>query len=152
MVFEWKPGSRYKVDANIAGTVCEQLEAEGNLSAKSLLDVSRPEDAPLHSVFEWDDAIAAEAYRETQAGGIIRNLVIRVDENPETEPVRGFFKISTTETSYTNVNTILVKPNLRQQLLKKALAEMTAFQKKYSSLCELASVFSAMQDAQASII
>lgn len=90
MIYQWKPGSRFKVDANTAGAVCGQLEAAGNLSAKSLLDASRPEDAPLHSEFEWNDSIAAEKFREGQARNIINHLVVRLDEKPDT-PVRGFF-------------------------------------------------------------
>lgn len=143
MVYEWKPGSRYKVDANTAGAVCEQLESEGNLSAKSLLDVSRPDDAPLHSEFEWDDSVAAEKFREDQARHMIRHLIVRLDSQPQ-EPVRCFFKIETAEAvpeSYTRIETVLKKPDMRAELLKQALAELEAFQKKYNTLCELASVF-----------
>ena len=143
MVYEWKPGSRYKTDANTAGAVCEQLEAAGNLSAKSLLDVSRPADAPLHSEFEWDDSIAAEKFREDQARCMIRHLVVRLDSQPQ-ELVRSFFKIEAREEapeSYTRIETVLKKPDMRAELLKQALAELETFQRKYSTLSELASVF-----------
>ena len=137
MTFEWKPGSRFKVDANTAGAVCEQLEAAGNLSAKSLLDVSRPKDAPLHSEFEWNDSIAAEKFREGQARNIINHLVVRLDEKPDT-PVRGFFQITQQEPRYTNVNAILTHRDLRAELIQQALEEMAAFQRKYGTLTELA--------------
>lgn len=141
MVYEWKPGSRYKVDANTAGAVCEQLEAAGNLSAKSLLDVSRPIDAPLHSEFEWDDSVAAEKYREDQARCIIRHLVVRMDESTD-EPVRSFFKIEQTEReSYTSVETIMTRKDLRTELLKQAVNELEAFQRKYNTLSELFGIF-----------
>lgn len=142
MTFEWKPGSRFKVDANTAGAVCEQLEAAGNLSAKSLLDASRPEDAPLHSEFEWNDSVAAEKFREGQARCIIRHLVVRLDEKPD-EPVRGFFQITQQEPRYTNVNAILTHRDLRAELIQQALEEMAAFQRKYGTLTELAEVFEA---------
>lgn len=142
MTFEWKPGSRFKVDANTAGAVCEQLEAAGNLSAKSLLDASRPEDAPLHSEFEWNDSIAAEKFREGQARCIIRHLVVRLDEKPD-EPVRGFFQITQQEPRYTNVNAILTHRDLRAELIQQALEEMAAFQRKYGTLTELAMIFEA---------
>ena len=143
MVFEWKPGSRFKVDANTAGAVCEQLEAAGNLTAKSLLDVSRPQDAPLHSEFEWNDSVAAERYREDQARNIIRHLVVRLDNKPD-EPVRGFFRIKHSEhQSYTNVTTILMHRELRADLIQQALEEMAAFERKYGTLAELAMIFEA---------
>lgn len=142
MVYQWKPGSRFKVDANTAGAVCEQLEAAGNLSAKSLLDASRPEDAPLHSEFEWNDSIAAEKFREGQARNIINHLVVRLDEKPDT-PVRGFFQITQQEPRYTNVNAILTHRDLRAELIQQALEEMAAFQRKYGTLTELAMIFEA---------
>lgn len=142
MVFEWKSGSRFKVDANTAGAVCEQLEAAGNLTAKALLDVSRPEDAPLHSEFEWNDTVAAERYREDQARNIIRHLVVRLDAKPDT-PVRGFFRIEQAEPRYTNVNAILTQRDLRAELIQQALEEMAAFQRKYGTLTELAMIFEA---------
>lgn len=144
MVYEWKPGSRHGVGANTAGAVCEQLEAAGSLTAKSLLDASRPEDAPLHSEFEWNDSVAAERYREDQARSIIRHLTVRLDEKPG-EPVRGFFRIERSGgQSYTSVNVILKQSDLRSNLLRKALDEMDAFQRKYSTLTELATVFAAV--------
>lgn len=150
MVFEWKPGSRFKVDANTAGAVCEQLEAAGNLTAKSLLDVSRPESAPLHSEFEWNDTVAAERYREDQARNIIRHLVVRLDERPDT-PVRGFFRIEQREPRYTNVNAILTQCDLRAELLRQALEEMAAFQRKYGTLAELAGIFEATAEVRRAV-
>lgn len=150
MVYEWKPGSRFKIDANTAGAVCEELEAAGNLSAKSLLDVSRPEDAPLHSEFEWNDSIAAEKFRESQAGRIIRYLTVRID-GVSPEPVRGFFPVASYETppkSYTRIEAVLQQPDLRAELLKRAFAEMETFQCKYKTLTELASVFNAMSEVR----
>lgn len=147
MVFEWKPGSRFKVDANTAGTVCKQLEAAGNLSAKSLLDVSRPEDAPLHSEFEWNDSIAAEKYREEQARCIIRHLVVRLDEKPDT-PIRGFFRVTQGDARYTDVEAILTQRDARSVLIRQALDELAAFQRKYGNLTELAEVFEAAENVR----
>ena len=150
MVYEWKPGSRFKVDANTAGTVCKQLEAAGNLSAKSLLDASRPEDAPLHSEFEWNDSIAAEKFREEQARCIIRHLVVRLDEKPD-KPIRGFFRITQGEARYTNVEAILAARDLRSELIRQALAELAAFQRKYGDLAELAEVFEAAANVRRAV-
>ena len=150
MVYSWKPGSRFKVDANTAGTVCKQLEAAGNLSAKSLLDASRPEDAPLHSEFEWSDSIAAEKFREGQARCIINHLVVRLDEKPD-EPVRGFFQITQEEARYTNVEAILTRRDLRSELLRQALNELAAFRRKFGTLTELAEVFEAAANVSSAV-
>ena len=42
--------------AQVAGEVCERLEARGRLTPSDLVDESRAEDAPLHGMFTWDDS------------------------------------------------------------------------------------------------
>ena len=59
MVYQWKEGARISFPAQIAGRVCAALEEQNALTAQRLVDESRPEDAPLHAAFEWNDTIAA---------------------------------------------------------------------------------------------
>lgn len=151
MVFEWKSGYRGKADANVAGSVIKELDDAGNLNAKALVDVSRPEDAPLHNEFEWDDSIAAEKYREEQARYLIRHITIVTEDS---EPVRAFFKIAVKDSepeNYTSVIKIMSDAEARAALLKQAFNEMYAFRKKYSMLTELAKVFAAIDEAQLTI-
>ena len=143
MVYQWKPASQIKADAQEAGRVCEKLERTVGLTAKTLLDASRPEDAPLHGEFEWDDTIAAEAYRETQAQYIIRMLCVAPDEERK-EPVRAYF-VTKTAKVYDGVNVILQDMDKRSALLDIAMRELAAFKRKYSMLSELADVFAAIE-------
>lgn len=140
--YKWTSGARCAVDANIAGAVCEQLEERGELTAERLVDVSRPEDAPLHRAFEWNDAIAAEKFRVTQAGYIIRSLVVVVEAADEARPIRAYF---TTEVKrYENINVIMQSEDKRRKLLQTAKRELEAFKAKYKALTELNKVFEAI--------
>lgn len=139
--YKWASGARCAVDANVAGAVCEELEAKGELTAERLVEVSRNEDAPLHGAFEWDDAIAAEKYRQTQAYCILRWLCKVVDDGTA-EPIRAFFPVEVRH--YENITTIMQTENKRKQILDRALAELKAFRAKYGKLTELARVFSAI--------
>lgn len=141
MVYKFRKGSYIKADAQAAGEMCEQLEARGKLTAEELLNANRAEDAPLHDSFEWDDSVAAESWRMQQARHIINSLEI-VTENRE--PVRAFFSIIRSEPNYRHIDTILQRQDDTEALLKMALSELQAFQKKYSQLMELAAVFSAI--------
>lgn len=141
MVYKFRKGSYIKADAQAAGEMCEQLEARGKLTAEELLNANRAEDAPLHDSFEWDDSVAAESWRMQQARHIINSLEI-VTENRE--PVRAFFSIVRSEPNYRHIDTILQRQDDTEALLKMALSELQAFQKKYSQLVELAAVFSAI--------
>ena len=83
MVYEFKPCSYIKASAQVAGEMCEQLSKTGGLTPKRLVDANRAEDAPLHGEFEWNDTVAAEAYREGQAAHI--NLCLSRLSSPSTE-------------------------------------------------------------------
>lgn len=57
-------------------------QKHGKLQAKAVVDESRPEDAPLHGNFEWNDGVAGENWRVFQARQLIRTVKI---ENPATQ-------------------------------------------------------------------
>ena len=147
MQYSYKPGAQLKVSADVAGQVCQELEESGGLTAKRLLDASRPADAPLHDEFIWDDTEAAEKYREHQAAHIIRCIVVRPEAVAQ-EPVRAFVNVTGNERSYRSLDVVLQQTNLREQLLGQALKDLKAFEVKYSTLSELADVFTAIHQLQ----
>lgn len=148
MVYKFRTGSRITADPQLAGAQLERLEAENNLTAKALVDMNRPEDAPLHKEFEWDDTKAAEAFREQQARHIINSIEIVREEK---EPIRAFFNIERTEPQYKHVDAIMRQEDTRNALLKTALREFMSVKRKYEQLKELAGIFEAIDAAQESI-
>ena len=62
-------------------------QKEGNLNPKEVLRDARNPNSPLHQLFEWDDSVAAEAYRLMQAKQVVR-YVVRVVPQPRREPTR----------------------------------------------------------------
>ena len=147
MVYEWKTASYIKVDANVAGKQCEELEKTVGLTAKNLLDANRDENAPLHNEFEWQDDIAAERYRENQARHIIACLCVRAETTTgeQSEPVRAFLKTEP-ESEYQSLNVILQSADSHSAMLATALKELKAFQNKYKMLSELKPLFDVMED------
>lgn len=156
-VYRWKNGSRVKASAQAAGEACEALERAGNLTPAALVDASRPEDAPLHGCFEWNDAKAAERYRESQAAYIIRSVEVEIVGS--CEPTRAFVSVEVVgeeseyrrveEREYRRVEAVLSDPSSRGELLRMARRDMEAFRRKYADLEELAAVFAAMDEAAA---
>lgn len=144
--YKWKAGSRIKLNAQVAGDVCDELEKEGRLTPAELVEVSRDEAAPLHGAFEWRDEIAAEKYREVQAGHIIRSLEVVITGT--SEPVRAYFPISIVGggRTYTSTEVIMRTEDARAKLLERAFAELEAFKHKYKTLGELADVFAAIDE------
>lgn len=151
MVYDWK--RHMPVKAQAAGEYLETLEqAHGEITPKIVLDSARAEDSLLHPCFEWNDGVAAEKYRENQARFLIRNLVVKVEQdNSPPQAVRAYVNVAQdTEKvgSFIAVKTALDDAEMRTQVLKNALRELQAFQEKYKNLSELAGVFSAITALQ----
>ena len=135
---KWVDGSHHKTDANVAYKVTSELEERGELTAKNLVNVSRPEEAPLHPEFEWDDIVAAEKYRESQARYIIRSIqIVREDYGKEE---KAFVNLRVECPEYTSVRKALAIPDERDLLMKAARREMMAFVAKYGRMEELDTV------------
>lgn len=148
MVYDWK--WNMPVKAQKVGEHFEQLESQfGKVTPKIVLESARNKDSVLHPCFEWNNEIAAEKYRESQAGFIIRNLVVRVESANVSENktcVRAFVNIQTeTSSEFLSVRKVLADDELRVQLLESAKKELQFFKDKYSTLEELAEVFEAIE-------
>lgn len=150
MIYQWKTNAHVKAPAQVAGEICARLENSGGLTPKKLLDESRPVEAPLHGEFEWDDSVAAEAYREGQAAHIIRCIVVRPEDKVQ-EPIRAFYNITRSEHEYISLNVVLKDPDKIEALLEQAMKDMQAFKTKYSRLNGLEKVILAMDEFLASL-
>ena len=145
--YTYKTPGLYKVPADVAGEVCEQLQnSEAGLSPATLLEASRSESAPLHGEFEWNDSEAAEKYRLHQAAGLIRNLTIvskRTDGSSVSD--RAFVVTPGGESKYTALSHALSREDLRDALLESARRDAKCFIAKYKRLAEVSGVTAAMQ-------
>lgn len=152
MIYQWKPEARVKVDAQVAGDELERIRTwdNGRLDAKNVVEVSRDPGAPLHPAFEWDDEQAAEAYRIEQAKYMIRSIVVQqAPDQTEAQPIRAFVSVVRDKgRSYTAVGHAMADPDLRRQVLLKALQELEAWRSRYAELVELANVFAAIEEAR----
>lgn len=87
IVGEWIPqsGFRYKADANKVASEVESIGYNNNLdefNTQEMVDFARNNPtSELHKLFEWNDTVAAEAYRNVQAKNILRFLRITVVDN-----------------------------------------------------------------------
>ena len=141
MVYKWKT-NYFKTDANIAGKIFEELDATVGLSAESVVNVSRDENAPLHNEFEWDDEIAGEEWRKHQARRMISNLTITMEiDNKEPVMVRAYMSLDRNESKFDSIGTILTNEKKTTSLLNLAMKELISFERKYATLEELAGVF-----------
>lgn len=119
----------------------------GELTPQNVVDEARPDDHPLHSRFEWDDAVAGEAYRRVQAQELIRSVKIVYAESPrgERKSVRAFSSLHEASddgaaTGYAPTEDIVADDFSRQLLLRQCKREIDQLRTKYGHLQEFAAM------------
>ena len=120
---------------------------DGLLQPADVVAYAQNEEAALHPLFVWNDAIAGQEYRLWQARQIIR---VTVSMQPGYErPVRAYVSLLEDRTleggGYRTMAAVMGDADRRSGLLAQALQEMDRFRLRYQSLMELAEVFTAME-------
>ena len=154
--YSYRAGYRPKVSAQVVGETLEEIAKTGAVTSQSFLDASRPEDAPTHALFEWDDSIAAERYRLQQATITINSVEVQiVDESKGTATPQSAFvnviqKGPARSGAFVPIDVALSDEAMRNTLLSNALNELKAFRRKYAQLSELAGIFDQITRIEAS--
>ena len=149
MIYQWKIPGLLPIDPQTAGEELERIYQErGRIEPSAVVEESRDTSSPLHPCFEWDDAVAAEKYREDQARLVIRSIVTVSDNSTEKQqqPVRAFVRV---QEDYKPITVVLNDEEQMEELLRSALLELSAFRKKYQALAALRPVFAAIESISA---
>lgn len=149
-MIEWKIKGLYKANAE---TIYNEIMSIGETVRPSdVVELARDENTALHNLFTWDDSVAAERYREHEAGCILRNIVIvnkdkTEDDKDKVIVVRAIMSTNERTKEYTTVQRIVTNKDSYTRLLAAAMAELTAFKKKYETLSgDLEVVFDAIDE------
>lgn len=136
LVYSWKMNGLYPVPAQQAGEEIERIcEKHGGATPKAIVDESRPEHAPLHPIFEWNEPVAAELWREQQARQIVCCLITVEQTAKSSEPVqvRAFHHA---RQAYHPMSVVVQSRDMMEEVKADALRSMLAFKQKYSVLSE----------------
>jgi hypothetical protein len=143
--YEFEPHAfflrRDEADAQVIGEVLEQLTREngGRLKGKHLVEAARKRGHPLHRHFEWDDRIAAEAYRLDQANALIRSIRIIAEDEVSTA-ARAYHAINDDGTAYRSSTEIATSALLQLALHRAALRDLIAWENRYRSIATIYSM------------
>ena len=128
----------------------------GVLRERDVVAHAKAEQSPLHKHFTWDASEAAEAYWLIQAAQLIRRVKYSiVRPAPDERSVEytitkaaAFPSLAdqrrTAEGSRYPLDVVLSDPDKRNELVRTALGELRALQRKYESLVELSAVWEAI--------
>jgi hypothetical protein len=134
--FEWKSGSRIKIDANSAGKRFKKLGRSGLTPDKILKDAEKP-DSPFHEDpdFFWkDDPAAAEQWRLAHARHLI-NCLITISNSGEEESAY-FYVRGVPAQGYYSKAQVMSDEDLRQGALEEVLRGIQGLLSRYSELQE----------------
>lgn len=154
------PGARRDIPAAVAGAELQRIyETNGTLTPSAVVEESRPVSAPLHAVFEWDDTIAAEEHRKSQARQLVRAVVLAPDprKGEATPPVRAFVSVSMpdapTQRTYKPVVEALQNQQDAAAVKARLLKELLALRQRYVDLMDfdeqIAQQFTRLMEAAA---
>lgn len=110
----------------------------GALTPRLVMDEARDDNHPLHSRFEWDDAIAGERYRLNQAHELIQVVRLTFTNHKGVErSVRAFHAVQGENGStYEPAELIASDPVLTQILLMDMRREWKSMQGRYGHFAE----------------
>ncbi len=147
MVYQWKIPSLYPVSAEVAGTELDRIyEKNGELKQEAIVEESRPETAPLHPIFEWDDKKAADKYRKEQATHLMCALV-QVEERKEQPPKEIQVSVHKEKRAFTHAEkayhptrVVLEHPTMRDEAFRDVIRSIESFKQKFSIYNEVAGI------------
>jgi hypothetical protein len=124
------------------------------LTPELVLDEARDTSHPLHSKFEWDDSIAAEAHRREQARHLIRTVKVSfVKADGGTGTVRQYHAVRRNDSprrSYRKVEELATDDLARMVLLQEMKRDYQRMKERYGSFKEFHEMIAADASAKAS--
>lgn len=114
-------------------------EEAGRLTPAIVVDAARAKDHPLHSRFEWNNGVAAEAWRRTQASELIRSckVVYRKPDSEQRLEIRSWHAIAGPDGhGYEPTERVVSDPVLRAILLRDMEREWKDMFARYSDFKE----------------
>lgn len=129
--------------ADLRSVLTDHYKKHGDLTPEIVVDEARPEGAPLHDRFEWDNKIAGDKYRIVQAQQLIRSVNIEfIDKRTgERKFVRGFHsrrEAGQEAGGYQPTEEIVQDEMSLRLLLKQCEREIADLKRKYGHLAEFA--------------
>lgn len=136
---KWKVPGLFKADPVKVHLELQQLD---EITPDSIVQFAENENSVLHSLFEWDDEVAAKKWRKHQARIIMCNLVVEEKETEDSEPVQVRLYHKTDEQDeYHDFQFFVQHEDEYNKLLKQAKRELNSFKTKYHTLKELKPIF-----------
>lgn len=129
-----------------------QKDPDGVCQPSALVNAAKAKRHPCHDLFEWDDSKAGAAYRVDQARRIIRGVRVTFDGDDTRAPAFVHVKVSSGDKhrdGYMPTDKAMARPDMKEQVLGEAIAQLRGLQNRYQAIKELSPVWHALDDVDA---
>jgi hypothetical protein len=141
---KWKQHVPKKnIDPVKAHKALESIRKRDNgLTDDGIIASAKATNHVLHDWFEWDDSVAANEHRRSQARALIRSLEVIYEETPSVrtrvyEVEHKSRPQDEDRTVYTTVEEVLSNPQSRDRLIAEAIKSAMQFRNRFKMLHEL---------------
>ncbi len=111
---------------------------DGGVTSQALLNASRAKDAPLHNRFDWNNTSAGEKYRLKQAGKLLREMTIMVNEERTREYQNIIIEVDQQKVhKYYHIETIMSSEELKKKVLTQIAKKMREMMETYKQYKEI---------------
>lgn len=147
------PSEARKVGPQVIGEAIEAAASEaGVVDKKQLIENARPDEAPLHPCFEWNDPRAADLYRDYQARNLVNAVVVTIKGHsvpafPTVVVANVTEEESESKRENVRIVDVLNDPDKRSSLINEVLTKLMSLRRQYRSLNELEIVWRAVDEA-----
>ena len=127
------------ITAQDAGDELARIHTEcDRLTPQVVVDESRPEDAPLHPAFEWDDSLAGERYRHIQARDLIKTVEVIQPTNAVPEPEPAYVNVNKSTRRYEPLTEVVKSPQMFESAFLQACDRLRAAERAMEQLQQIA--------------
>lgn len=123
-------------------------DPRGLLRPEAVVKAAESSTHPLHSRFEWNDDRAAELYRLEQARFIIRSFEVEIPELKVRVRALTSLDIDRASGGYRWTLECAERPDLREEMIRTALKELSHVQDKYKYLRELSDIWETIESTK----
>ena len=139
VIYKPAPGARLtNSEARVLGETIAGLGA--GVTPESLLKAASKKRSPIHDLFEWDDAVAANEFRLDQARYYLRSVwevPVDADGREQGDGARAFYAVEVSDASANKSKAFFAAREIRdvpgadEQIVARALKEANEWQARY---------------------
>lgn len=136
LVAKWKSGFESIHHADAQKVAKEIMSIGDSATPEQIVEKAKKKNTELHKCFTWDDGEAANKWRLHEARQIVCHLMVKNEDRKEKQPELRFFMKAESNNGYQPTQVIFRNEDSYNQLIQKALGELTAFRRKYTFLSD----------------